>query len=214
MTPLATIIGVATITGVETRENPDSRMIYTYYSLNFSEVWKGTPADPAVLQQAGGKLGDRVVAIAGRAFKFETGDTIVLFAHESPQGPYVLIGINQGGYRMIPGADRPLWRLSEPSSAHRSLALPLAELKRQVCAAMGVPYQPPGAAVPHASERRPEPRPAPVPGEVPRASEPERRAVPEEAGGRGLGPVIAAALVAAAVLAILLAKNKRSKLMK
>ena len=79
MTPLATIIGVATITGVETRENPDSRMIYTYYSLNFSEVWKGTPADPAVLQQAGGKLGDRVVAIAGRAFKFETGDTIVLF---------------------------------------------------------------------------------------------------------------------------------------
>jgi len=214
LSALATLIGVATVSGVEVKENPENRMIYTYYSLKFNEVWKGTPTEPAVLIQAGGKLGGRVTAIAGREFKFETGDTIVLFAHASPLGPYVIIGINQGVYQLGAGAERPVRRMSDPAPRRATAMLPLADLKREVFAALNVPYQAPGPSVPTlAPKERPVPPPVPAsPESVPDPSNPRSRAPAPPESGRGLEVLAAALLLAAGAAWILLSKKRRQRL--
>jgi hypothetical protein len=213
----STLIGVATVTNVEVREGPEYRKIFTYYTLKFNEVWKGTPADPATLRAAGGKLGNRVSSVAGRDFRFEAGDSIVLFAHEALNGPYyVVIGLNQGLYQQLPGADRPVMRISAPGARYSDSGpgLTLSELKREVCAALGVSFQPPGASVPILSSA---PRhaavPPPAPVEIPAAPSPEPRTPTAEPAERGIGPLIAAALVAVAVLAIFVIKKSHSNKM-
>ncbi|HZE97386.1 MAG TPA: hypothetical protein VE981_10200 [Planctomycetota bacterium] len=209
----ADVIGVATVGGVEIRENPDNHMVYTYYSLKFSDVWKGSPADPAVLMQAGGVLGNRTVAIAGRDYTLQPGQTFVLFARVSPLGPYVIIGINQGLYQLGVGADRPLRRLSEPNAFR--LAVPLATLKREVCASLGVEYQPPAASVPTLTpEKKAEPA-GPAARAKPQATEsttPRENKAPQAAPGSRWAILLGGALVVIAVLWILLSKKNRQSL--
>lgn len=214
LTAKATVIGVATVTAIETREHPDNRMVYTYYTVMFREAWKGVPAEPSVIMQAGGVLGNRVVGIAGRQYRLEVGETVVLFAHESPMGPYyVPIGMNQGLFQVGGGAQPAVRQLSSPP--HPSGPQPLlSDLKREVCTALGIPYRPPALSL-GAPPRDPgTTATATVPTEpTPTAPEPPAKVPAIEESDRSWKLVIAAGLIAAAVLFILLSKRNRRSLM-
>jgi hypothetical protein len=135
MAPQVDVIGVATVTAQSARIDPRNNMIYTDYTLNFTDVWKGDPENPFILMKAGGQVGDRAVQIAGRNFQLATGQSIVVFAAPSSLGNHVVLGIDQGLYQIREGAPRTVTRMGVSRQPVASLAL--SALKEQVFRALG-----------------------------------------------------------------------------
>ncbi len=129
----AGVIGVATVQRVQSRKDPSNGLIYTDFTLAFSEVWKGTPADPFILAKVGGELGGQRSAIVGREYRLEVGQPLVVFASESLGGRYAALGLRQGLYRMGSGADPMLFRVSDyPERLGEASSLRLGALRDQV----------------------------------------------------------------------------------
>ena len=146
MVAKAEVVGVAVVQGSTVRQDPRNGMIYTDYSLKFGEVWKGTPSDPFLLTQAGGRIGDVAASIAGHEYTLEPGQKLVVFASLN-LGRHVVIGIRHGLYRVGEGTDPRLTRLSEASAS----PLTLRQLKEQTYRIMGRspdPVPPGGASTP------------------------------------------------------------------
>lgn len=129
----ARVIGVATVQAVQARKDESTGLVYTDYTLDFSEVWKGTPPNPFILAKAGGTLGAQRSAILGREYRLEVGESLVVFATESLGNRFAVLGLRQGLYRIGSGADPMLFRVSEfPERRGESSSLRLGALRDQV----------------------------------------------------------------------------------
>ncbi|MBV8880401.1 MAG: hypothetical protein JO332_10585 [Planctomycetaceae bacterium] len=213
MTTMADLIAVGTVSKIDVRENPQNRMIYTFYTLELGEVWKGTPVLPAEIMQAGGTLNGITAKIAEYDYKLRLGQTMVLFALRSPENAYIVIGLREGLYTVGAGPEYRLQRLTEfrprPGSDKT-----LAGLKREVCTILGRPYEPPSlraAPPPKESERKDAPpSEAPKDPELPPGAPPPPEPAPE---GRPWGLAVGGVLVVAATLLLIFSKKNRSGLM-
>jgi len=173
LTTHAQVIGVATVLGQNVRLDPHNNMIYTDYTLHFSDVWNGTPDDPFILMKVGGQLGDRVVQAAGRDYTLKVGESIVVFAAPSSVGNHVLVGVQQGLYQVHEGSPRTVsrWMSYRPPGSAAQVQT-LASLKDEVFRTLGrAPTGPPGTSnspaepprSPGPAESKPSEDPAPPP---------------------------------------------------
>ncbi len=102
----------------EWREHAGQRYIGTRVELEVSEVIKGTPPSPLVLDLIGGRIGEDELAIQGMP-KFQVGDENVLFVHGEKRKMLPLVALMHGVY--------PILREARSGEAYvlRSNGLPL-----------------------------------------------------------------------------------------
>jgi len=150
MTDAATVVGVGTVVNQSVRENPTNHGIYTDYQVQFTDVWKGNPSDPFIVSKVGGTLNGYATAIVGQEYSLKNGESLVFFVHPSGLEPtHVVIGLQQGLYRVAADGSGMLTRLSEagvPSPLRARLTL--QELKEQVHHALGKALPPAAGARP------------------------------------------------------------------
>ena len=89
----------ATVTSVDAEWRTDgaSRSIITKVGLTVSEVIKGNPPTPLILEVLGGQIGQTTMAVAG-APKFKVGDDEILFIHGNGQLFLPLVALTYGQY--------------------------------------------------------------------------------------------------------------------
>lgn len=149
MTQKSDVIGVATLRSSVCRVEERSGAICTDLTVSFSEVWKGEATPNFILVKPGGRIGDRGSTIPGQEYLLKVGEELVVFASPNKFGNHSPIGIRQGLYRVGPGPDHPLFRVSEyPESAGTSSPLTLQALKDEVRRALGRPVDSPATPTP------------------------------------------------------------------
>lgn len=77
--------------------NGANRSILTKVELTVSEIIKGTPPTPLVLEILGGKIGQTAMVVKG-APKFQVGDDDILFIHGNGQQFIPLVALTYGQY--------------------------------------------------------------------------------------------------------------------
>ncbi len=142
MTQKADVIGVATVDSAIAHNEPRTGFINTDLHLTFSEVWKGEATPGFVLIKPGGEVDGKKAAIPGHEFDMKPGEKVVVFATPSNLGNHVIMGLRQGLYRVAPGENPPLFRVSEyPHGLGTTSTLTLQDLTDQVYTALGKPVE-------------------------------------------------------------------------
>lgn len=205
----ADVAGTAVVLRVAPRMDPGNGMIYTDAFLRFTEVWKGRPEGEFLLTRAGGTLGETTVSAVGFDYTLEPGQEIAVFAVPSAEaGGHVVVGMNQGLFRVGPAPERLLWRPSGPAAGKPS-GLSLENLRGQVFRALGRAEEPPAPR----GEAGPTPGPLPGAGTSPEAAPGAAgRTAPEGQARRTPAPWMAATALAALLAAFglaLLARKRR-----
>jgi hypothetical protein len=99
----ARVIARGRIAAVEARWTDDRRAIETLVTLDPETYLKGAPASMLRFRVPGGQIGRYRRVVVG-APQFAPGQRVIVFlAARSPAIPYV-IGLNQGVFRLLPGA--------------------------------------------------------------------------------------------------------------
>lgn len=169
----ADVVGVATVDSALAHADSRTGFIYTDFHLTFSEVWKGDAGSNFILMKPGGEVGGRHASVPGHEYVMKPGEKVVVFATPSSLGNHVVIGLRQGLYRVGPGADPLLFRVSEfPFGLGKESPLTLQVLRDQVSAALGKPTESKPGVAPT------ETRPAPAAPAMPAPTTPESRPVP------------------------------------
>lgn len=166
MVQKSTVIGVGTVQSVTPKLTPGTNAVDTEIALKMTEMWRGGPLSELIWVKPGGKVGVYASSVPGHEYLVKAGEQMVVFAHPYPQGNYTAIGIHQGLYRVGPGPDYPLFRVSEfREAAGKTSALTLQGLKDQVFQALGRPSEP---IVPPPQPPTPPSKEGPGPGEPPK----------------------------------------------
>jgi hypothetical protein len=84
----------------EWREHAGQRYIGTRVELEISEVIKGAPPSPLVLDLIGGRIGEDELAIQGMP-RFRVGDENVLFVHGEHRKMIPLVALMHGVYPIL-----------------------------------------------------------------------------------------------------------------
>lgn len=209
----AEVIGVAQVRSAQPRKDSTTGLIYTDFSLAFSEIWKGSPAQPFVMVKAGGTLEGRTSAILGREYKLEVGQSVVVFATRSQRDAYAVMGLRQGLYRMGGGPDPLLFRVSEfPDGPGASSDLRLGKLRDQVFRILGRPVGSADGSAPGTAPE--EPREGKVPGgaagpvaPTPAANPPSAEAPPSQRPVAGIAVLFGVAVIGLVAFAIIKRKT-------
>ena len=108
-----------------------NKHIKTKVELDVSEVLKGTPPDPLVLEMLGGRVGDVEMTVQG-APKFVTGDEGIFFIHGNGQQFSPLVGIMHGLYPVYKdaksGAEYVVRSNGMPLYSEQDVSLPMTTL--------------------------------------------------------------------------------------
>jgi hypothetical protein len=108
-----------------------NRHIITKVALSVSEVVKGTPPQPLVLEMLGGKVGDVVMTVDG-APQFLVGDEDILFIHGNGEQISPLVAIMYGRYPIYrdatSGEDYVVRSNGMPLYSEQDVSLPLTKL--------------------------------------------------------------------------------------
>ena len=121
----------ATVTSVDAEWRTDgaSRSIITKVGLTVSEVIKGNPPTPLILEVLGGQIGQTTMAVAG-APKFKVGDDEILFIHGNGQLFIPLVALTYGQYLVThdsaSGVDVVLRANGNPLYDVKDVGLPMA----------------------------------------------------------------------------------------
>src|SRR5947207_14914 len=78
----------------------EQNRIYTYVSVNVDEPIKGARRQTVLLRQLGGRVGDRMLWVAGMP-QYKTADQVILFLKTRQDGTFDVIGLNQGKYDIV-----------------------------------------------------------------------------------------------------------------
>jgi hypothetical protein len=99
----ADLILHGTVTSKSVQRGATGR-IYTKIQLQIADTWKGVPkADPFVIVQAGGMLGEEIAAVDGQE-EFSIGEEVVVFLVVNERGEGVVIGLVQGKFKVTKDA--------------------------------------------------------------------------------------------------------------
>jgi hypothetical protein len=201
MSKSAEVIGVATVDSANAHNEPRTGFINTDLHLTFSEVWKGEASPNFILIKPGGEVGGKKAAIPGHEFDIALGDKIVVFATPSNLGNHVIIGLRQGLYRVGPGDNPALYRVSEyPYGLGRTSSLSLLDLKEQVFKALGKPIESRPAPKSTEPEEKKTELPAPTPSQPPQSgniASPHAAPAGPESSQRWIGGVVIVMFLAA-----------------
>jgi len=123
-------------------------VIFTHYSVQVAEKWKGSPGATVDVAVPGGVAGDIRQTYPG-APQFQPGDQYVLFLWTGKSGMTQIMGFSQGAFEVAqdgssdPGLTRnPSRELMLDAATHRQvtdrpLTMRLSELRSQVANALG-----------------------------------------------------------------------------
>lgn len=205
----ADVIGIASVQAIQPRKDESTGLVYTDFTLRFTEVWKGSPPDPFILTKAGGKVGTHGSAVVGREYRLDVGETLVVFSTGSLSNRFAVIGLRQGLYRVGEGADPMLFRVSEfPEKAGASSTLRLAALRDQVGRVVPRPEAPsaPGGTP---GDSRAVPKPGAEGERSPQGSQDSSPSGASSSQGSGSRVWAAVALGAVAVLGLLVILRRK-----
>ena len=211
LTAKATVAGVAKVQSRTVRRDPANQVIYTDYVLQFSDVWLGSPSEPYILSRTGGRIGDRAASLPGHDYELRDGESIVVFAHPTPQGNNVVIGMHQGLFQIAGGSDPVVQRVLAPPS-ERKTRLTLEGLKEQVYRASGRPWRASATpTIPQEGRAYGAAATTPVPAMPPAPPEPVRPPPPpRDESGNPLGAILAGVLIMVIAAFILIRKLRAS----
>ena len=209
----ADVVGVATVQSASPRLETRTGVVCTDFRLRFTDVWKGDPGNEFTLVKPGGEIQGQKTSVPGHEFILKPGDPVVVFASPSKLGNHNVIGLRQGLYRIGPGADQPLYRVSEhPLQAGASSPLKLQALKDEVSRALGRADEPSTtptpSSLPALAERPPE-TPA---AQIPAAPATNVALPPPSASSRTWGGLMIVALcLLVGIVMLLFRKNQALK---
>jgi hypothetical protein len=208
----ADVVGVATVRSATPREEPRNGLICTDIRLEFSEVWKGDPGREFILVKPGGQIGEEKTTVPGHEYALSPGESVVVFGSPSKLGNHNVIGIRQGLYRIGPGSEKPLFRVSEhPWGAGKTSILTLKALKDDVWRALGRPVEPEPEPAPTRPALPPSDRPSEHGAAWPPApSTPAAPVPPPPSEGSHGGAWLVLALIPVIGLTVLIFRKKRS----
>ena len=104
MTAKADLILHGTVTTKNVQRDAADR-IYTKIQLQVADIWKGVPkANPFVIVQAGGVLGEEIAAVDGQE-EFSIGEEVIVFLVVNQRDEGVVIGLVQGKFKVVKGTD-------------------------------------------------------------------------------------------------------------
>jgi hypothetical protein len=114
----------------EWRESEGNRSIHTFVTLDVSEVIKGSPPQPLVLEMLGGTVGTATMTIEG-APRFAVGQEGIFFVQGNGRNIYPLLGMMHGLYPILKeaGTGREYVARSNkrPLQGTEEVALPMTE---------------------------------------------------------------------------------------
>jgi len=103
LTAKADLVLHGTVTSKTVQRDATGR-IFTKIQLQVADAWKGKPkANPFVIVQGGGVLGEEIAAVDGRE-EFSIGEEVVLFLVLNQRGEGVVIGLVQGKFKVATDA--------------------------------------------------------------------------------------------------------------
>ncbi len=123
----------AVVTSVTSEWQTDgtNKHIITKVALDVSEVYKGVPPQPLVLEMLGGRVGEIAMTVEG-APKFNAGDEGIFFIHGNGQQFSPLVGIMHGVYPILhdskSGQDLVLKSNGMPLYSEQDVSLPMTTL--------------------------------------------------------------------------------------
>lgn len=103
LTAKADLVLHGTVAGKTVQRDAAGR-IYTTIQLQVDENWKGRPnANPFVIVQAGGVLGEEISRVDGQE-EFSIGEEVIVFLVVNQRGQGVVIGLVQGKFKVATDA--------------------------------------------------------------------------------------------------------------
>ena len=126
------------VASVAAGRDPATGSIYTYVTLETSEIWKGAIASgPITIKQLGGQLDDQGLMVPGQA-QFAVGEQVLVFLEARPRDRTLYTsGLWQGKWSIAvePATNERMALKREPDSGLVTAGLPLSAVQREVAGA-------------------------------------------------------------------------------